>query len=271
MTNPIPCSVLVMVRNAADSIGPCLESVRAFEHVIVLDGFSTDGTREIAAGFPNVEIVDQDPAHADADGKIVDFGAMRNVGLRVATLPWFLYVDADEVVTPALVASIRTATASSDADAYEVFRRFVVDGRLVRRSSQYPAVHVRLARRGVIESFVKPIHERLRLAPGARVRRLDGDLLIPLPPADRLRPKYRRYLELEARRAAALSVAGWLRWIFVWNIRSFSSYAVRLLGVWVTPGGGRLPLAYELQFLAYPLRLIARTVPFRRSGGRRSV
>lgn len=259
---PIPCAVLVLVRNAAATIGPCLEGLREFQRVIVLDGFSTDATREIAAGFSNVHIVDQDRAYLDENGMIKDFGAMRNVGLRHVTEEWFLYIDSDEILTPALIASIRTATASSDADAYEVFRRFVVDGHPILRSAVYPATHVRLARRSAIECFVKPIHERFKLASSARAAMLDGDLLIPLPSAKVLWPKYKRYLAIEADRSANMGLGAWVKWIFLRNVRSAMGVSARMALVWIMPGTGRrLPFAYEAQFVAYSLCMIVKTFP----------
>lgn len=265
MSAAVPCSVLVLTRNAAGTLGACLESLRAFAEVVVLDGGSTDATREIAGRFPNVRILEQPKEHLDADGRIRDFAAVRNAGFAAAAQPWFLFVDSDEVLTPELLASIERAVKAGTHDAYDVHRRFVVDGERIDRAAAYPSLHVRLARRSATDGFGKPVHERFNLKQGASVGRLDGDLLIPLPPPRTLWPKYRRYLSIEAERAATMDFGGWLYWVLWRSLRSCASYAVRLLAVWALPGTGkRLPLSYEIQFLAYPFFLILETSPLHR-------
>ncbi len=123
MSDRIACSVLVLTRNSAESIGACLEALRDVAQVIVLDGGSIDGTREIALSFPNVTLRDQPLEHLDAQGRIRDFAAVRNVGLEAATQSWLFFVDADEVPTQELLASMRLAIASGAYDSYHVFRR----------------------------------------------------------------------------------------------------------------------------------------------------
>ncbi len=265
MSATIPCSVLVLTRNAAGTIIACLESLRSFAEVIVLDGGSTDATRDIAGRYPNVRMLEQPKEYLDADGRIRDFAAVRNVGFAAASQPWFLFVDADETLTPELLMSIERAVAAGTCDAYEVRRRFVIDGETVSRAAAYPSFHVRLVRTTATDGFGKPVHERFNLKPDATIGRLDGDLHIPLPAPSTLWPKYRRYLTIEAERAATMRMGDWLYWVLWRSLRSCVSYAIRLLVVWIVPGKGkRLPLAYEWQFLAYPLLLIAETSPLHR-------
>ncbi len=265
MSGAIPCSVLVLTRNAAETLHACLDGLKEFAQVIVLDGRSTDHTREIASSYQNVTLRDQPTDYLDADGRIRDFAAVRNAGLKVASQPWLMFVDADEILTPELVASIRAACASGSYDAYTAFRRFRVNGEWVMRAAAYPALHVRLVKKSMNHGFGKPVHERFDLKPGARVGALKGDLLIPLAPPKALWPKYRRYLAIEAERASTLPLGQWLYWVLWWNIRSLVSYALRLLWVCLTPGGGKkLPFAYEMQFLAYPFLLIVETSPLHR-------
>ena len=47
----IPVSVVVMTRNEAPNIGPCLEALGRFDQVFVVDSGSDDGTAEIATGL----------------------------------------------------------------------------------------------------------------------------------------------------------------------------------------------------------------------------
>src|SRR3989344_783750 len=150
MNDLIPCSVHVLTKNSEATIARCLESLQSFAEVVVVDGYSTDRTREIAQSVPHVTGVDQNRAFLDSEERVRDFAAVRNDALARVLLPWFLYVDSDEVLTPEFLSSVRTAVLSGSFDAYTAFRRFVVRDEPVMRSAAYPALHLRLARRSAI-------------------------------------------------------------------------------------------------------------------------
>jgi glycosyltransferase involved in cell wall biosynthesis len=38
------CSILILTLNEEANIGPCLESLKDFDDIVVLDSFSSDGT-----------------------------------------------------------------------------------------------------------------------------------------------------------------------------------------------------------------------------------
>src|SRR5580698_8955529 len=95
-------SVIIPARNEEASLGACLDSLVArtrvnlenvnFE-IIVVDDNSTDRTREIAASFPNVRVIDAAPLPSGWTGKnnAVATGARQARGL------WLLFADADTV------------------------------------------------------------------------------------------------------------------------------------------------------------------------------
>jgi glycosyltransferase involved in cell wall biosynthesis len=266
MSAPIPCSVQVLVRNVGPTIDACLGSLRDFAEVIVQDGRSADGTREAAAHYQNVTIMDQNPAFLDANGRIVDFAAMRNESIRAATHDWVFVIDGDEAVTPAQVAEVRAIVEKNRPGVFVAFRRFVVGGVPVAWSAVYPALQIRLFHRSLTEGYVKPIHERLKLRVGVSTEMLQEELPVPLPPAEALRAKYRRYLLMEAKRASAIGFGGWTYWVLFRNTRSVAGMLARLAWIWLVPRRGkRLPLAYEGQFVAHSLKTIVYTFPpFRR-------
>jgi len=96
----IPISVVVMTKDEASNLAKCLASAEAFDEVFVVDSGSTDGTQEIARA---------------AGATVVDFEwngrypkkkqwCLENLPFRH---DWVLYLDADEELTPALVAELR--------------------------------------------------------------------------------------------------------------------------------------------------------------------
>jgi glycosyltransferase involved in cell wall biosynthesis len=103
-------SVIVPARNEEDCLGLCLQSLVAqtgvaFE-IIVVDDHSTDGTRTIAASFPDVHVIDAGPLPPGWTGKC---NAV-TCGARVAQGAWLLFTDADTVHKPgSLARAIREA------------------------------------------------------------------------------------------------------------------------------------------------------------------
>jgi glycosyltransferase involved in cell wall biosynthesis len=106
-------SVCIVCRNEADKLGPCLESVRWADEVVVLDLGSDDGSADLAraagarvVGHPPVPIVE----------------AVRNVVADAATGDWVLALDPDERVSPGLAVELSRISGRSDIDAVVVPR-----------------------------------------------------------------------------------------------------------------------------------------------------
>ena len=110
-------TVVIAARNAAPTIAPCLDAVCAQlepgERAIVVDDASTDDTVEIASRF-NVEVIRLETQRGPA-------GA-RNEGVRRASTPLIVFLDADTVAAP---------------DALLVARRVMRDGSLVAAVGSY--------------------------------------------------------------------------------------------------------------------------------------
>jgi glycosyltransferase involved in cell wall biosynthesis len=106
-------SVCIVCRNEADKLGPCLESVRWADEVVLLDLDSDDGSADLARAA-GARVVTHPPV------PIVE--AVRNVVADAATGDWILALDPDERVSPGLAAELGRAAARSDVDAVVVPR-----------------------------------------------------------------------------------------------------------------------------------------------------
>jgi glycosyltransferase involved in cell wall biosynthesis len=132
----------VYTLNEEVNLPHCLSSLQWCDDIMVVDSFSTDRTESIAraSGARFVQ-------HA-----FTGFGDQRNWSLEQAPLrhPWALILDADERVTPELVAEMkeRLQEATSDLAAFRLRRRFYLWGKWLRHSSFYPTWVVRLVRVG---------------------------------------------------------------------------------------------------------------------------
>ena len=159
-------SVVLITRNEADRLDACFASLPSGCEIIVLDSGSTDGTREAArARGARVE-----------ERPFTDYAGQKNAALALATRPWVLSLDADEILSPALSRAIARVTGSEDTPetAFRVRRRLHFLGRPMRfgRTVDLP---LRLFRRGM-GAFERSFHERL-VVTGGPVGRLDGEIL----------------------------------------------------------------------------------------------
>lgn len=144
-------SVLILTKNEQQDLPGCLASVAWSDDVHVYDSFSTDATLEIAR------------AHgATVTQRVFDnWAAHQNWGLRNIAFrhPWVFYIDADERMTPELVAAVRAAVAAAgDAVAFRVQRRDFFLGTWLRHVQASP-YYLRLFRPGQMryERLVNPV------------------------------------------------------------------------------------------------------------------
>src|SRR5271157_5720678 len=112
----IEVSVIVPARNEEACLGACLESLVAqtgvdFE-IIVVDDHSTDRTRELAASFAGVRIIDAGPLPSGWTGK----NNAVITGAREARGQWLLFTDADTVHLPGSLARALAEARENAAD-----------------------------------------------------------------------------------------------------------------------------------------------------------
>lgn len=109
-------SIIIPARNEEASLGSCLESLVwqagvPFE-IIVVDDASTDRTREIAASFPGVRVVEASPLPAGWTGK----NNAVITGARAARGEWLLFTDADTIHLPGSLARALDEAEENHAD-----------------------------------------------------------------------------------------------------------------------------------------------------------
>ncbi|MDN4472021.1 glycosyltransferase family 2 protein [Demequina zhanjiangensis] len=106
----VPVSVLVQTKNEELAIAVCLDGLHAFDEVIVVDSLSDDRTVEIARG-KGVRVVD---FHWNGEYPKKKQWQLENVQTKH---DWVLFIDADEVPSAELTASIRRFVGQSPAAA----------------------------------------------------------------------------------------------------------------------------------------------------------
>src|ERR1017187_6674229 len=121
-SDSIAVTVVIPTRNEARHLARCLEAIRRFSEVYVVDSQSTDETVEIARAF-GAEVV-QFQYHG---------GWPKKRQWALDSLPfennWILLLDADEVLTPDLADEIEDAVRDHNFMGYQVFLRLSFLGR----------------------------------------------------------------------------------------------------------------------------------------------
>jgi glycosyltransferase involved in cell wall biosynthesis len=121
----LPISVIVPVRNEACNLPRCLESLAGVGEIYVVDSQSTDDTTAIAESY---------------GAKVVQFyysgGWPKKRQWAMDTLSfaydWILLLDADEALTPDLIAEIRSAIQNPLIGGYSICLQMCFLGRVLR-------------------------------------------------------------------------------------------------------------------------------------------
>lgn len=140
-------SAIILAKDEEDRIDECIRSVSFCDEIIVVDNTSQDKTRSIAenAGARVISL------------SFDSFSQLRNCGAKEAKGQWLLYVDADELVSSVLRASI-VAASQDEKNQYSAYR--------IQRKNKYlgvefPAIEyiVRLMKRSALLQWEGIVHE----------------------------------------------------------------------------------------------------------------
>ena len=108
-------SLCMIVRDEAHCIETVLSTTRPHvEEVVLVDTGSTDGTVGLAK--PYVDILEHFIW-------IDDFSAARNFSISLASQPWILVLDADEVIAPQDFSTLRQLIESDTSDGFYLTQR----------------------------------------------------------------------------------------------------------------------------------------------------
>jgi glycosyltransferase involved in cell wall biosynthesis len=136
----VPVSILIPIRNEAENLPRCLESVRWADEIFVVDSHSTDNSAEIARSH---------------GAQVVQFEfngiwpkkknwALENLPFKH---PWVFILDADEELTPDAEQEFAAIVARGESGpaGYWINRRFHFMGKWLRHA-YYPNWNLRLFR-----------------------------------------------------------------------------------------------------------------------------
>ena len=160
MADPRPIlSVAIITLNEQQCIARCLQCIRFSEvfgkvEIVVVDAESRDRTATIAGEYGARVFVRPWPG----------YGEQRNWALQQCTGQWIMMLDADEQLTPELVAEIerKLPAFSPDVDGCRIRWHDFYLGKWMKHGGWSP-LQLRLVRNGAVHCTITPVHEGLRV------------------------------------------------------------------------------------------------------------
>lgn len=144
-------SVTILIKNGEKYLYEVLSSLKAFPEILVYDTGSQDNTLAIAKKFPNTKI-----HHAPFTG----FGPDHNRAAALASHPWILSIDADEILSPELAQEILTLSCE-EQNLYFLKRKNFFAKKWIRFCGWHPERVPRLYHRDRTAFSENLVHERL--------------------------------------------------------------------------------------------------------------
>lgn len=144
-------SVTILTKNSQKYLQEVLASLKDFDEVLLFDNGSTDRTFEIAAAFPNVNVL---------KGTFDGFGPTHNKASALAKWDWILSIDSDEVVTPKMATEI-ASTALDPGAIYSFPRHNYFNGTFIKWCGWYPDRQIRLYNRTSTRFTDAQVHEAI--------------------------------------------------------------------------------------------------------------
>jgi glycosyltransferase involved in cell wall biosynthesis len=186
-------SIVILTLNEEQNLPACLASTAGCNDVVVLDSGSTDRTAEIAVAAGARVVVN----------RFENFAQQRNYAHDsiIFRHDWVFHLDADETLTPELVAECAARAASPEGKSFDGF--FAAPKMLFRRRwiphcTDYPAWQARFAHVRRFR-FVQSGHGQ-REAPALSMGRMQHSYFHNLSSQseDEIRTKHARYARAEA-------------------------------------------------------------------------
>lgn len=188
-----PISATILVKNAQDTIGECLESLREFDEIILLDNGSSDDTLKIAREFDalygNLRIY---------SSEFIGFGALKNLAISYAKNDWIFSIDSDEVLESRTLELLKNLfgneSGSNDSESsdtskqstlhtgklpapntiYALPRKNLYNGEWIKACGWYPDFVTRIFNKTYTRFNDNIVHESIIIPKDAHLIKLDS-------------------------------------------------------------------------------------------------
>ncbi len=152
-------SVVIIAKNAEETIKRCLDELHVFSEVILYLNGSSDQTKKIAQSYPNVSVF---------EGDFIGFGPTKNKAAEYASHEWILSLDSDEILTPRLIQEIGTLDLMDSTTLYQFIRENYFLGHKTQSSDNI----IRLYHRSFTGFNDNQVHEKVMVPSNATIIKL---------------------------------------------------------------------------------------------------
>lgn len=153
-------SPVIIAKDAEKTIADTLESLTAFDEVILYLNNSTDSTETIAQNYTNVKIV---------KGEFKGFGPTKNSAASHAKNHWIFSLDSDEILLPDLIEELNRLELKHEKELFMLKRDNYFLGKKIKYSGWGNDILARLYHRSyhqfndnMVHEFVVPKEESLQ-------------------------------------------------------------------------------------------------------------
>ena len=149
-------SVVIIAKNADETIGECLDSLVDFNEIVVYLNNSTDNTKQIASLYSNIKLY---------EGEFSGFGDTKNSAGAYVSNDWILSLDSDEILNTKIIQEIKELNLSDSSNLYKLKRNNYFLGHKTQ-SSDYI---VRLYNRTYTKFNSNKVHEKVIIPIGSNI------------------------------------------------------------------------------------------------------
>ncbi|HIO96027.1 MAG TPA: glycosyltransferase family 2 protein [Campylobacterales bacterium] len=149
-------SVVIMAKNAQETLDLTLDSLGSFSEVILYLNNSTDNSEKIAQKYSNVKII---------KGEFRGFGNTKNDAGEHSKNDWILSLDSDEIITVKLLEEINKQKLSNPKNIFKLKRNNYFLGYKTQSSDTI----LRIYNRTFTQFNSNPVHEKVIIPHNANI------------------------------------------------------------------------------------------------------
>ncbi|HEB9304495.1 TPA: glycosyltransferase [Campylobacter coli] len=163
-------SVIIIVKNAQNTLLECLNSLKEFGEIILLNNESTDDTLKIAKEFQ------KEFAHLYIyKSKFIGFGALKNLALSHTKNEWILNIDADEILEKETKEELKKLEIKEQS-ILALPRKNLYKGEWIKACGWWPDHVLRVFNKKHTKFNENLVHESLILYPNTQKIKLQNGL-----------------------------------------------------------------------------------------------
>lgn len=125
----IKISVCIIAKNEAKNLPRCLNALKDFDEVVLLDNESTDDSVKIASEYENVKVF---------SSPFLGFGKLKQKAVGLAKNDWVFCLDADEVLDFDSKQKIKTLDLDDVSKVYMINRKNYYKNEWIKTCGFYP-------------------------------------------------------------------------------------------------------------------------------------